>query len=208
MRNHIISVNHWPASLHSSDWIVFRILHPHTLAAIVAGSDRSFQFYWPWMAAFNGDVHNWESLLLCRNCYTVLYFLLVSDADCWGGWTDEHYIQAFAYTQKNKCWIYVYFTHWFNAQTNYLLHAMCKITLDIHRNSCQVIQQLDIDISTWCNVAFFWVYQWEYAYLPEVNAFFIETFMFLNLGYSLPFRGLIDHQSGWKRIIWFAMPIE
>ncbi len=39
-------------------------------------------------------------------------------------------------------------------------------------------------------------YQWEYTYLPEVNAFFIETFMFLNLGYSLPFRGLIDHQSG------------
>ncbi len=80
------------------------------------------------------------------------------------------------YTQKNKCWIYVYFTHRFNTQTNYLLHAMCKITLvqqvanyvcqldkvhrcnsifDIHGNSCQLIQQLDIDISTWGNVTFF-----------------------------------------------------
>ena len=39
-------------------------------------------------------------------------------------------------------------------------------------------------------------YQCEYAYLPEVNAFLILTFMFLNLGYSLPFRGRIDHQSG------------
>ena len=33
------------------------------------------------------------------------------------------------YTKKNKCWIYVYFTHRFNAQTNYLLHAMCKMPL-------------------------------------------------------------------------------
>ncbi len=33
------------------------------------------------------------------------------------------------YTQKNKCWIYVYFTHSFNAQTNYLLHAVCKMPL-------------------------------------------------------------------------------
>ncbi len=36
---------------------------------------------------------------------------------------------AITHTQKNKCCINVYFTHRFNAQTNYLLHAMCKITL-------------------------------------------------------------------------------
>ncbi len=59
---------------------------------------------------------------------------------------------GWACTQKNKCWIYVYFTHRFNAQTSYLLHAMCKMPL------VQLIQQLDIDISTWCNVTFFWVW--------------------------------------------------
>ncbi len=67
---------------------------------------------------------------------------------------------CYMYTQKNKCWIYVYFTHRFNAQTNYRFHAMCKMPLvqqvaNIHGNSCQLIQQLDIDISTWCNLTFF-----------------------------------------------------
>ncbi len=120
----------------------------------------------------------------------------------------------------------MYFTHRFNVQTNYLLHAMCKIELvqqhigimspkyfhqvwiytlliqsnksywiekifhircpscifwfdhqrpamyftnifvcqvdkahrcnaifDIHGNSCQPVQQLDIDVSTWCNAS-------------------------------------------------------
>ncbi len=45
-------------------------------------------------------------------------------------------------TQKNKCWIHVYFTHRFNAQTNYLLHVMCKMPL---------VQQLAN--SHWCNVS-------------------------------------------------------
>ncbi len=31
----------------------------------------------------------------------------------------------------------------------------CNAIFDIHETSCQLIQQLDIDISTWCNVTFF-----------------------------------------------------
>ena len=42
---------------------------------------------------------------------------------------------------KKQMLIYVYFTHRFNAQTNYVLHAMCKIPL---------VQQ--VANSHWCNI--------------------------------------------------------
>ena len=60
----------------------------------------------------------------------------------WKGALMRNEMAQHMYTQKNKSWIYVYFAHRFNAQTNYLLHAMCKMPL---------VQQ--VANSRWCNVS-------------------------------------------------------